>query len=289
MPSGGIPASFGYNFSTIRNTLPAMTASGTVQSVDRALLLLEALALEAEGFRLSDLARQVGLAPSTTHRLLTALEHRGFAQFDPARTRWHVGRRAFAVGVAFSRWQSFIAAAMPYLSRLRDGTRETANLGILEDGEVMTVAQVESREIIRAIATPGGRAPVMNSGMGKAIVATWPDEAIEALVARHGLRPLTRHSLRSLAEVRAEIALIRARGYAYDNEEFTPGMRCIAAVIWSPSGEPLGGLSISALASRMPLAAMPAIGCKVRDLALELSRSRGGRPPPGFAEGGDGI
>ncbi len=256
---------------------------GSVQSVDRALMLLEALALQADGFRLSDLARQVGLAPSTTHRLLTALERRGFAQFDPAQTRWHVGRKAFAVGVAFTRWQNFIAAAMPFLRRLRDATRETANLGILEDGEVMTVAQVESREIIRAISAPGGRAPVMNSGMGKAIVSTWPDEAIEALVARHGLRQLTRQSLRSFDEVRAEIERIRERGYAYDNEEFTPGMRCIAAVVWSPNGEPVGGLSISALATRLQSAEMPAVGVKVRALALELTQVMGGRPPLAFA------
>lgn len=260
-----------------------MEKTGTVQAVDRALMLLEALALKPAGTRLSDLAREAGLAPSTTHRLLTTLERNGFAQFDPARTKWHVGRKAFAVGVAFTNWQSFIAAAMPFMRRLRDATRETANLGILEDGEVITVAQVESREIIRAIASPGGRAPVMNSGMGKAIVATWPDEAIAALVARHGLRTLTRHSLRSMAEVRDEIERIRERGYAYDNEEFTPGMRCVAAVVWSASGEPLGGLSVSALAVRLSAADMPAMGERVRAQALELTRVMGGRPPAGFA------
>lgn len=257
-----------------------MERKDTVQSVDRALMLLETLAQRSEGFRLSDLARQVGLAPSTTHRLLTALQRRGFAQFDATQTSWHVGRQAFAVGVTFTRWQNFIAAAMPFLRQLRDATRETANLGILEGGEVITVAQVESREIIRAIATPGGRAPVMNSGMGKAIVATWPDEAIEALVARHGLRQMTGRSLSSFDEVQAEIARIRERGYAYDDEEFTPGMRCVAAVVWNPNGEPMGGLSISALAARLKVSDMPMVGQKVRDLATELTRIMGGRMPP---------
>lgn len=256
-----------------------MEKSGTVQSVDRALMLLEALATKPGGTRLSDLAREAGLAISTTHRLLVTLERNGFAQFDPVRTRWYVGRKAFAVGVAFANWQSFIAAAMPFMRQLRDATRETTNLGILEDGEVVTVAQVESREIIRAIASPGGRAPVMNSGMGKAIVATWPDAAIEALVARHGLRPLTRKSLRNMEEVRAEIMAIRARGFAYDDEEFTAGMRCVAAVVWSPAGEPLGGLSVSALTVRLAAGDMAALGARVRDQALELTRVMGGRAP----------
>ena len=108
-------------------------------------MLLEALATRLEGTRLSDLAREAGLAPSTTHRLLTTLERNGFAQFDPLRSKWHVGRKAFAVGVAFTNLQSFIAAALPLMRRLRDATKETANLGILEDGEVITVAQVGSR------------------------------------------------------------------------------------------------------------------------------------------------
>lgn len=253
--------------------------AGTVQAVDRALALLEAMAAEPEGMRLSDMARRVGLAPSTAHRLLTTLERRGFAQFDAANSRWHVGRRAFAVGLAFTRWQSFIAAAMPFLRRLRDATRETANIGILEAGEVLTVAQVESREIIRAISPPGGRAPVMNSGMGKAIVATWPDEAIAALVARHGLRPFTRYSLRNLEDVTAEIDRIRTRGYAYDNEEYTTGMRCVAAVVWAPGGEPLGALSVSALSARLAPTELSQMGRKVRKLALELTEVMGGQAP----------
>lgn len=253
--------------------------TGTVQSVDRALQLLEELAGHSEGMRLSDLARATRLAPSTTHRLLTTLERRGFAQFDAPTARWHVGRRAFAVGIAFTRWQSFIAAAMPFLRNLRDATRETANLGVLEDGEVVTVAQVESREIIRAIAPPGGRTPVMNSGMGKAIIATWPDDAINALVARHGLRPVTQNSLRRPEDVHAEIALIRQRGYAFDDEEFTPGLRCVAAVVWAPTGDPLGALSVSALSARLAPADMPALGLRVRALARELTEVLGGSVP----------
>lgn len=250
-----------------------------VQAVDRALLLLETLAREPGGMRLSDLARDNGLAPSTAHRLLTTMERRGFAQFDPVAIRWHVGRTAFAVGIAFTRWQNFIAAATPYLRRLRDITRETANLGVLEDGEVITVAQVESREIIRAIAPPGGRTPVMNSGMGKAIVSTWPDAQIEALVARHGLQRLTPRSLRTLDDVRREMEAIRASGFACDDEEFTPGMRCVAAVVWSPTAEPVGAISVSGLAARLSRQDMPAIGEKVRGLAAELTAALGGKPP----------
>lgn len=251
--------------------------TGIVQSVDRSLVLMELLAAYPEGARLTLLAKQAELAPSTAHRLLTTLERRGFTQFDPNNAHWVIGHKAFAVGIAFTRWQNFIAAAMPFLRRLRDHSHETANLGILEDGEIITVAQVESREIIRAIATPGGRAPVLSSGMGKAILATWPDEAIETFIARHGLLPKTRHSLRTPEEVRAEIATIRTQGFACDNEEFTYGMRCVAAVVWDPYGEPVGAISISALASRLTPNGMEAMGQTVLAVALELTSVMGGR------------
>ncbi|MDO5646321.1 IclR family transcriptional regulator [Paracoccus sp. (in: a-proteobacteria)] len=253
--------------------------TGTVQAVDRALDLMELLAVHPDGARLTDLARQAGLAPSTAHRLLTTLERRGFAQFDATNSHWVVGQKAFSVGIAFTRWQSFIAAAHPFLRRLRDDSHETANLGILEEGEVVTVAQVESREITRAIASPGGRAPVLCSGMGKAIIATWPDEAIDAFMDRHGFWARTRHSLRTTEAVRTEIATIRERGFAYDNEEFTYGVRCVAAVVWDPYAEPIGAISISALANRLPQAGMAAMGAKVLAAAKELTSVLGGVMP----------
>lgn len=260
-------------------TLKMEKPTGTVQAVDRALALMELLAAHPDGARLTLLAKRAQLAPSTAHRLLTTLERRGFAQFDVGNSHWVVGHKAFAVGIAFTRWQSFIAAAMPFLRRLRDYSHETANLGILEEGEVITVAQVESREIIRAIASPGGRAPVLNSGMGKAILATWPDEAVDAFIERNPLQPKTRHSLRTAEEVKAEIATIRERGFACDNEEFAYGMRCVAAVVWDPYAEPIGAISISALANRLPQTGMAAMGETVLATAKELTSVMGGVVP----------
>lgn len=141
-----------------------------VQSVDRALILLELIAGDPDGLRLSDLARATGLAPSTTHRLLMALQQRGFIQADPGTGQWQVGRKAHVVGAAWGTARSMLAPATPQLRRLRDATRETANLGLIEGGHVITLAQSESREIMRAISPPGGHAPIFCSGMGKAIV-----------------------------------------------------------------------------------------------------------------------
>jgi IclR family acetate operon transcriptional repressor len=256
--------------------MPPSSENTTIQSVTRALALLERLALTENGMRLSDLAKAEGLAISTTHRMLTTLEDRGFAQ-TTADGLWHVGRRAFAVGGAYTRRLSFLAPAQPVLRRLRDETRETANLGRIEEGEVVTLAQSESREIMRAIAAPGGHTPVMNSGIGKAIAATWPDAAIAAHVARYGLRPMTRNALGSIEAVMAQMAVIRTRGYAVDDEEFVMGMRCVAAVVWSPEYEPVCAISISGLAARVTPDRVAEIGAIVRRSAEALTEILGGR------------
>ncbi len=252
--------------------------TGGVQSVERALSLLEHLAAQDDGLRLSDLAHAAGLTVSTTHRLLTTLEQRGFAHADAGSRRWHVGRSAFAVGAAFIRQRNFVAPALPYLRRLRDATRETANLGIIEDGEVITLTQVESREITRAISPPGGRVPVLYSGMGKAILATWDDSAIEAFLGTHRFQRKTPHSLTAPAAARREIALIRDRGYAVDDEEFVLGLRCVAAVVLGPQGEVTCALSVSGLAARMTPSRVAEAGRAVLGLASEFSAWLSGRP-----------
>src|ERR1700716_660423 len=108
---------------------------GGVQSVDRALLIIELLAEDDEGYRLTDLAERTGLSPSTVHRLLTTMEERRFVQFDASDGMWHVGRQSFSVGAAFIRRRNFVAQALPFLRRLRDETRETVNLGVADEGE----------------------------------------------------------------------------------------------------------------------------------------------------------
>src|ERR1700760_519109 len=82
---------------------------GGVQSVDRALLLIETLAEDDEGYRLTDLAVRTGLSPSTVHRLLTTLEKRRFVQFDRSEAVWYIGAKSFAVGSTFLRRRSFAA------------------------------------------------------------------------------------------------------------------------------------------------------------------------------------
>src|SRR5438445_13852432 len=90
---------------------------GGVQSVDRALLILETLAEDDEGYRLSDLAVRTGLPTSTAHRLLATLEKRRFVQYDRTESKWHIGAHSYSAGATFARRRNFVAQAMPYLRK----------------------------------------------------------------------------------------------------------------------------------------------------------------------------
>ncbi|WP_245296766.1 IclR family transcriptional regulator [Rhizobium bangladeshense] len=258
---------------------------GRVQSVDRAMMLLEVLGEDEEGNRLSDLASRTGLAPSTVHRLLTTLEQRQFIRFDPAGRLWHIGRQAFAVGSVFARQRNIAAAALPFLRRLRDQSRETANLGIADQGEMLVVSQIQSREIARAVTHIGGKAPMAASAMGKAILATYSDEDVTAILARHGLRRLTANTLTRRADLDGELQTIRQNGYAVDNEECQSGLRCISAAVYDHQGEALCAISVSGLATRISEDRITVLGSLLAEAAGRLTIALSGTFPRHIAAG----
>src|ERR1043166_311825 len=192
---------------------------GGVQSVDRALSILETLAEDDEGYRLSDLAVRTGLSTSTVHRLLATLEKRRFVQFDRTESKWHIGAQSFSVGATFARRRNFAAQSMPYLRKLRDQTRETANLAVVDDEAIIVLIRAESREIMRSLTKVGGRVAMVASGVGKAELATYADEDVNAIIRHHGMPRLTEKSIVRPSDLFRELEKVRRQGFAIDDEE----------------------------------------------------------------------
>src|SRR5262245_39695097 len=252
---------------------------GGVQSVDRALSIIETLAEDDEGYRLSDLAIRTGLSTSTVHRLLATLESRRFVQFDRAESKWHVGARSFTVGATFARRRNFSAQAVPYLRKLRDLTRETANLAVVDDEFIIVLTRMESREIMRSLTKVGGRVAMVTSGVGKAVLATYSDEEVAAIIRHHGMPRLTEKSIVRPSDLFKELATIRKQGFAIDDEEACLGLRCIAAVVYNDCSEPLAAISVSGMTSRLTDDRLPQLGQTVREVAAELTVALGGAMP----------
>lgn len=250
-----------------------------VQSVDRALSIIETLAEDDEGYRLSDLAIRTGLSTSTVHRLLGTLENRRFVQFDRTESKWHVGVRSFTVGATFARRRNFSAQAVPYLRKLRDLTRETANLAVVDDEFIVVLTRMESREIMRSLTKVGGRVAMVASGVGKAVLATYSDEAVSTIIRHHGMPRMTEKSIVRPSDLFKELEKVRRQGYAIDDEEACMGLRCIAAVVFNDCSEPLAAISVSGMTSRLTDDRLAALGQTVREVAAELTVALGGVMP----------
>jgi IclR family transcriptional regulator, acetate operon repressor len=251
---------------------------GGVQSVDRALQIMETLAEDDQGYRLTDLAIRTGLSPSTVHRLLTTLENRRFVQFDREESKWHIGAQSFVVGSTFTRRRNFAAQALPYLRKLRDQTRETANLAIVDDESIIVVCSIESREIMRSLTKVGGRVGMIASGVGKAVLAAYSDADVNAIIRRQGMPRLTEKSIVRPGELFKELEIVRHQGYAVDDEEARLGLRCVAAVVFNDCIEPFAAISVSGMADRLTDERLAEIGAIVRQVAAELTAElRGSR------------
>lgn len=254
-------------------------AVGQVQSLDRALSILERLA-EADGMTLTDLAQSVGLAPSTTHRLLTTLQQRRFADFDEEYGVWVIGVGAFNVGNAFLRNRRIVTLGRPVMRRLMEDVGETVNLAVEDQNELVYVTQFESHAPMRAFFRPGRRAPMHASAVGKAMLAEMDDAALTELLHRKGMPRFTEKTIVDPAALRRELARTRERGWGVDDEEHTVGMRCVAATIHNEHGEVIAGVSVSGPSVRVTETRLGELGARVVQAADEISEQIGGVAPP---------
>ena len=223
---------------------------GGVQSVARALDLLETLAAADAPMALADLARRTGLAAPTAHRLLRTLQARGYAQQNDARD---YGLGPVLIGLGQRATPPLAALARPVLAELEEASQETANLAVLDGDLIAYIAQVPSRHRMRMFTEVGRRVLPHASGVGKAILSTLPEARVAEIVARTGLPEYTPSTLTSEEALFADLRESRRRGFALDDGEQEVGVRCLAVVL--PRSEPPAAVSISGPAARMTDAA----------------------------------
>jgi IclR family acetate operon transcriptional repressor len=252
---------------------------GKNQSLTRALTLLERLSEASRGMNLTDLSQQLGIPAATVHRLLSTFEELGFVEQDAVQGRWFVGLKAFTVGNAFLNRRDYVARARPYMHALVDQCGETANLGVIDDGEVVFINQVESQEVMRMIVRLGSRSPVHASGVGKAILASMPEARVSKVLQRRGLARFTEHTIVDPAALRAELEQVRSLGYALDDEEQAVGLRCVAATIFDENEQALAAISLSGPKARIVDARLGELGLAIRQTAEQITLALGGRKP----------
>ena len=219
--------------------------NGGVQSVHRALDVLEALAAAGGTASLTDLAAACGLPVPTLHRLANTLAGRGYLRQGPDR-RYSLGSRLVPLGTDAHALLG--ERALPVLRSLAELTGESANLAVLTQGRAEYVAQAPGRHTMRTFTEVGNRVALHCTGVGKALLAAIAPAHAARLLGAGPLEARTAATLTDPVAVRAELELIRERGYALDEGEMEIGVRCVA--VGMPGTAPMA-VSVSGPAARM--------------------------------------
>jgi IclR family acetate operon transcriptional repressor len=220
--------------------------TGGVQSLHRALDVLEAVATRGGQLPVGEIATATGLPVPTTHRLLRTLVDRGYVHQTPDR-RYALGARLVPLGSLAGSLVGVDAEAV--LSGLVDALGETANLAMLSGSRVQYVAQVPGRHTMRMFTEVGRRVDLHSTGVGKALLARLDDQRALDLVRPVGLPSCTDHTLTTERALLADLALVRERGYALDEQEQEVGVRCVAVAVGEPT--PWLAVSVSGPVTRM--------------------------------------
>lgn len=217
-------------------------AKATLQTVDRALQLLEILAEHPEGMQPKEFETILELNKITVHRLLATLENRGFVERQGS--SYKIGLKLVELSSMKLGSIELKTEAAPYLRKLVNALGLPVQMAILEGNEAVFIEKMESINTFHMYSQIGKRIPLYASGVGKMLLTQQTDEKILSDLSKISFKAFTSKTLTSPKEVLAEIQVARKKGYAIDNEEHEEGIFCIAAPIYDYRGQMIAAISV---------------------------------------------
>ena len=252
-----------------------LTAHADVPALRKGLAVLDLLAARGP-MTMKELQLASGLKRTMTYRVLRALSETGYVTHDLVQRHYSLGLRLLQLGAVVVERLDVAAIARPLLAELREETRETVNLGVLDGNETVYVVMMESPLGLRMAARLGGREPAHSTSLGKAVLAfLLPAERDEIVKSLLPLRAMTAATLVDTAALARNLTLTRERGYAFDDEESEVGVRCVGVPVLDGVGRPLAGMSVSGPVGRIDLARAERLAAQLWEASREISRRVG--------------
>lgn len=222
-----------------------------IRAVERAIKALDLLS-GGKAWKLSDLSQELGISTSSGFRLMATLAAHNYVEKDQASGGYRLGLACIELARAFSGTHDIRRIAMPELVKLRDETKETVHLAVLDEMEVVYLDKQHGLHAIGLMSSRiGGRAPAHCTGLGKVLLAFQDPEVVRAHYQDQPLRVYTQRTIDSLEGLDGHLSQVRERGYALDLGEHENEVRCIAAPIFDSSGGVAAAISMSGPASRL--------------------------------------
>lgn len=248
-----------------------------LSSVANSIRLTKAFSENEFEMGISALAQKLGLAKSTVHRLATTLVEYDILEQNRENGKYRLGLALFELGTLVRRKMDVMSEAQGQIHALADLTGETVQLAILDHLSVLYIRIRESRQAVRLSSGLGSRAPAHCTSVGKALLAFQPPEVVRQVI-EGGLKRYTEHTITEPPALLKELAEVRQKGYAVDDEEIEPGLRCVAAPIRDHSGQVVAAISVAAPVQRMTKKTVQATIPSVMASAEAISRRLGYLP-----------
>ena len=221
-----------------------------LSSVANSIRLTKAFSEDEYEMGISALASRLGLAKSTVHRLATTLVEYDILEQNRETGKYRLGLALFELGTLVRRKMDTASESRAQMYSLAEMTGETVQLAILDHQSVLYIRILESRQAVRMSTIAGSRAPAHCTSVGKVLLAFQPGEMARQIIDQ-GLRRYTPATITDTALLQEELASIRSKGYAIDDEEIEVGLRCVAAPIRNHSGRVIAAISVAAPVQRM--------------------------------------
>lgn len=249
-----------------------------VKSAQRVADILEVVAAHPPGLTFSQLLESTSLPKSSLHELLTTMTEQRFLHYETLTKRYTLGSRLWEWATMYAHRLQIVPTAWPFLLAIRNELNETVQLAVLDHGEVMYVAKVESTHPLQLVSHVGSRLPAYATGIGQAILAALPERVIRSLYAD----PLPTFTVNTVATVEAllvKLAKARDDGYAVDWGEYSPNVRCVAVPILGVGNQVLAGVSVSMPHDRFDEAHRRHAVATLERIASDISKACGALDP----------
>ena len=259
-----------------RGRLAEARASGPyIQSLQRGFRILEVVTRSDKGVAVAEIARETGLHVSTAFHLLRTLVALGYVSQDDGTRRYRLGPKVFQLGAAAGSENHLAEIAAPLLAEMARRTGETSHLAVRHRDEIITVSKIDGSSPVQLAERVGSPRPAHCTAIGKILLAWLPDTERKAFLAQARLEPRTPKTITSVPQLEQELVKVRAQGYAFDDEEFTQGIRCIAGPVRNFSGRVAAALGISAPVWRVSLDRVAELTSVVMTTGAALSEQLG--------------
>lgn len=248
-----------------------------IQSVKRAVYILERLASSKNGATASEIAKELGVNRSTVFRLMETLIEAGYVRQATLTKRYHLTMKLFSLGSKLLDEMDIRSCARPVLESLQKETGHTVHLGLRDLNEVVYIDKITGTNPIQMYSMIGRRAPLYCTGIGKAILAFMKDHEIDQFLRNTKLIRFTPNTIVDPIKLWQEIKEIRVRGYALDMEEHEMGIRCVAAPIFDYTQEVIGSISLAAVVITLGDKSIEEYADKVMQASKTVSELLGAR------------